>query len=247
MNEEPERLQKKIANAGVTSRRKAEDLIRTGHVTVNGKVVTEMGVKVDSHDHVEVDGVPLTPERKVYYLFNKPRQVISAVSDNKGRKVVTDYFKDIPERIYPIGRLDYDTDGVLLLTDDGEFANLLMHPRYELEKTYVAKVKGIPDGAAIKTLQNGVELDKRKTAPAKVKVLSTDHAKKTAIVQITIHEGMNHQVKKMFAKVGSQVEKLKREQYGFLRVDNLASGKYRKLKPQEIAELRKLANGKHYR
>lgn len=198
-----ERLQKVIANAGVASRRKAETLIATGHVTLNGEVVKEMGIKVDStSDHIEVDGVPLTRERKVYYVLYKPRQVISAVTDDKKRRVVTEYLGDIVERVYPIGRLDYDTSGLLLLTNDGDFANMMMHPKYKVDKTYIAKVSGLPTADMLRQLRKGIVLEKRKTAPAKVKVISTDRRKNTAIVSITIHEGMNHQVKNMLAAVG---------------------------------------------
>ena len=140
-----ERLQKVMAHAGVASRRKCEDLITQGVVTVNGKTVTELGYKVSTQDRIEVNGVPISKEAPVYYLFYKPRGVISAVSDDKGRPVVTDYFTDVPERIYPVGRLDYDTSGLLLLTNDGEFSQRLTHPKYELDKVYVAKVKGIAD------------------------------------------------------------------------------------------------------
>ncbi len=184
-----ERLQKVIANAGVASRRKAETLIQTGHVTINGKVVTEMGIKVEGSEHIEVDGVPLTRERKVYYMLYKPRQVISAVTDDKKRPVVTEYLEDIPERLYPVGRLDYDTSGLLLLTNDGDFANMLMHPKYKVDKTYVAKVSGIPTPDMLRQLRKGIVLEKRKTAPAKTKIISTDRRKNTAIISITIHEG----------------------------------------------------------
>ncbi|BCX29829.1 pseudouridine synthase [Latilactobacillus curvatus] len=237
-----ERLQKVIANAGVASRRKAETLIVTGHVTLNGKVVKEMGIKVDStSDHIEVDGVPLTRERKVYYVLYKPRQVISAVTDDKKRRVVTEYLGDIVERVYPIGRLDYDTSGLLLLTNDGDFANMMMHPKYKVDKTYIAKVSGLPTADMLRQLRKGIVLEKRKTAPAKVKVISTDRRKNTAIVSITIHEGMNHQVKNMLAAVGLPVTKLKRETYGFLTLDGLVSGEYRALKPIEVAEFKKIA------
>ena len=138
-----ERLQKVMANAGVASRRASEKMILDGRVRVNGKVIKELGQKVDGNDVIEVDGHLIEREEKVYYLFYKPRGVISAAKDDKGRKVVTDYFTDYSERVYPVGRLDYDTSGLLLLTNDGELANRLMHPRYKVNKTYVAKVKGI--------------------------------------------------------------------------------------------------------
>ena len=172
-----ERLQKVIAHAGLASRRKAEELIKEGRVKVNGQVVKELGIKVGLNDKVEVNEVPLQKEAPVYFLFYKPRGVISAVSDDKNRKVVTDYFPHIKERIYPIGRLDYDTSGLLLLTNDGEFANALMHPKHEVDKVYVAKVKGIPLRENLKKLEKGITLEDGKTAPAKIKVLSIDKRK----------------------------------------------------------------------
>ncbi|MQS74808.1 rRNA pseudouridine synthase [Lactobacillus halodurans] len=233
------RLQKFMADAGVASRRKSEELIAKGHVKVNNKTVTEMGVKVDHSDRVEVDGMPLQTEKKRYILLYKPRGVISAVKDDKDRKVVTDLLEDVDERVYPIGRLDYDTSGLLLLTNDGEFANHLMHPRYHVEKTYVAKIEGFLATEDIKKLENGIKLKGFTTAKAKVKVMSKEKKKNTSIVRITIHEGHNHQVKNMFEAVGHKVEKLSRERYGFLTLDGLVSGKYRDLTRQEVAELKK--------
>ena len=148
-----ERIQKVIAQAGIASRRKAEQLIQEGKVTVNGKVVKELGMKVGPNDQIEVSGVPVEKEEPVYYLLYKPRGVISAVSDDKGRKTVVDLFPFVEKRIYPVGRLDYDTSGLLLLTNDGDFANALMHPKYEIEKTYVAKMKGIPSREIIEKLE----------------------------------------------------------------------------------------------
>src|SRR5579875_865139 len=172
-----ERLQKVIARAGVASRRKAEELIKQGQVKVNGKIVTELGLKVSPSDQVEVNEIPIEKEEPVYFLLYKPRGVISSVHDEKGRKVVTDFFPGVEERIYPIGRLDYDTSGLLLLTNDGEFANLLMHPRSEIEKVYVAKIKGIPLKENLRKLEKGIRLEDGKTAPAKVKLLSVDKKK----------------------------------------------------------------------
>ena len=233
------RLQKFMADAGVASRRKSEELIAKGHVKVNDKVVTEMGVKVDHHDKVEVDGMPLETEKKRYILMYKPRGVISAVKDDKGRKVVTDLLEeDVDERVYPIGRLDYDTSGLLLLTNDGEFANHLMHPRYHVDKTYVAKIEGILTLEEIKKLENGIKFKDYTSAHAKVTVKSKDKKKNSSIVKIVIHEGHNHQVKNMFDAVGHHVEKLAREKYGFLTLDGLVSGKYRDLTRQEVAQLK---------
>lgn len=237
-----ERLQKIIAHAGVASRRKAEQLIVDGHVKVNGQVVKELGIKVSSSDRVEVDGVPLEREEPIYFLFYKPRGVISSVSDDKGRKVVTDFLPHIKQRVYPVGRLDYDTSGLLLLTNDGEFANLLMHPRNEIEKAYVAKVKGIPVREKIKSLEKGIVLEDGKTAPANVKILSVDKKKQTAIMEIVIHEGRNRQVRRMLEAIGHPTLKLKRERYGFLTLQGLNVGDMRELTPHEVKQLHALAS-----
>ncbi|MEH7380841.1 pseudouridine synthase [Bacillus sp. JJ1533] len=242
-----ERLQKVIAHAGVASRRKAEELIVAGQVKVNGKVVKELGIKVGSNDKIEVSGIPLEREEPVYFLFYKPRSVISSVSDDKGRKVVTDFFPEIKARIYPVGRLDYDTSGLLLLTNDGEFANLLMHPKYEIEKVYVAKIKGIPAKEKLRQLERGVILEDGKTAPARVKLISMDKRKQTSIIEISIHEGRNRQVKRMFEAIGHQVMKLKRERFGFLTLQGLHTGEFRELLPHEVKQLRALASTKDNR
>jgi 23S rRNA pseudouridine2605 synthase len=233
-----ERLQKVIAQAGVSSRRKAEELITDGRVTVNGKVVKELGTKVSTNDKVEVNGIPVEREQPVYFLLYKPTGVISSVSDDKGRKVVTDFFPTLKERIYPIGRLDYDTSGVLLMTNDGEFANLLMHPKHEVDKVYIAKIKGIPSREQLKLLSRGIRLDDGVTAPAKTKLISFDKKKSTAIIQITIHEGKNRQVRRMFEAIGCPVIKLKREQYGFLTLHGLNPGESRELTPHEVKQIR---------
>lgn len=237
-----ERLQKVMAHAGVDSRRKCEQLIVDGRVKVNGKVVKELGIKVGNHDTIEVDNVPIYKEEPRYILLNKPRGVISAVTDDKNRPVVLDYTKDIQERIYPVGRLDYDTTGLIVLTNDGEFANLLMHPRYQVEKVYVAKVSGIPRDNDLKKLERGVILDGKKTAKAKAKLLSAQTSSQTSIVELTIHEGWNHQVKRMFESIGFPVQKLKRERFAFLDLKNVTSGEWRELSAFEVDKLNKLAN-----
>src|SRR3954451_16737536 len=233
-----ERLQKVIARAGIASRRKSEELIKEGRVKVNGKVVTELGLKVSPSDKVEVDEIQIEKEEPVYFLLYKPRGVISSVSDEKGRKVVTDFFQHFKERIFPVGRLDYDTSGLLVLTNDGEFANLLMHPKSEIDKVYVAKVKGIPSKENLRKLEKGIRLEDGKTAPAKVKLLSADNKKQTAIVEIAIHEGRNRQVRRMFEAIGNEVLKLKRERYGFLTLNGLKAGEARELTPHEVKMLR---------
>ncbi len=231
-----ERLQKVMANAGVASRRASEKMILAGRVRVNGKVIKELGQKVDGNDVIEVDGHLIEREEKVYYLFYKPRGVISAAKDDKGRKVVTDYFTDHSERVY-------HTSGLLLLTNDGELANRLMHPRYKVNKTYVAKVKGLVQNEALKQLRVGVRLkDGKKSARAKAKLLSLDKKNDTSIVSLTIHEGRNHQVKNMLQAVGHPVKKLKRETYGFLTLAGLTSGQYRELTREEVKALYELGN-----
>lgn len=236
-----ERLQKVMAHAGVDSRRKCETLITQGRVKVNGKVVTELGVQVNSNDRIEVDNIPIDREEPVYFLLNKPRNMITAVSDDKGRPVVTDLFMGIEQRIYPVGRLDYDTTGALILTNDGELSQLLMHPKHEIEKVYVAKVKGVVLKKTLRILEKGIVIEGRKTAPAKTKLLSVNAEKGTSIVQITLHEGRNRQVKKMFEAVGHPVQKLTREAYGNLTIAGLASGEWRELKHFEIQQLKQLA------
>ncbi|HSP22297.1 MAG TPA: pseudouridine synthase [Planococcus sp. (in: firmicutes)] len=237
-----ERLQKMLAHAGVASRRKSEQLILDGKVRVNGRVIKELGTKVSQNDTIEVEGVQLEKEQKVYYLLYKPRGVISAVSDDKNRKVVTDFFSDIEKRIYPVGRLDYDTSGLLIMTNDGEFANLLTHPKFEIDKTYVARLKGVPAKEDLQKLERGIKLEDGMTAPAKVKIISGDKKTGKAIVQITIHEGRNRQVRRMFEAIGFPVQKLSREQFAFLTLKGLNAGESRELSAHEVKLLRVLAD-----
>ena len=233
-----ERLQKVIAEAGIASRRKAEKMIVEGRVTVDGKVVTQLGTKVNTFSNVTVDGEPIERESLHTYLFYKPRGVVSTASDDKGRKTVVDYFKNLPYRLYPIGRLDYDTSGLLLMTNDGELANLLMHPRNNVAKVYVAKITGQLTPEEIGQLKSGVKIDRHRCAPAKVKIIKTDRKKNNQIVQLTIHEGQYHQVKRMFKSVNHQVKKLAREKYAFLTLASLVSGKYRELTHEEVDRLK---------
>ena len=229
-----ERLQKFIAESGYTSRRKAEELIRNKKVEVDGKIVTELGTKVSGKEVIVVEGNLLKKEEKEYYLLNKPRGVITSVVDDKNRKTVVDIIGS-EKRIYPVGRLDYDTTGVLLLTNDGEFSNILMHPNNRIEKVYVAKIKGIIKGEEINRLKNGVNIDGRRTEKCKVKLKRVDLKNNTSYVSLIIHEGRNHQVKKMFAAVGFDVLKLKRERVGIFTLDGLASGEFRRLSPKEVS------------
>lgn len=238
-----ERLQKVIANSGVTSRRKAEELILNGKVKVNGNVVLTLGTQVSSNDEIEVNGISISKEEKVYYLLNKPRQVITSVTDDKGRRTVVDIIDD-DRRIYPIGRLDYDTTGAIILTNDGEFANLLMHPKNNIDKCYVAKISGFLTPKELMNLKTGVIIDGVKTKRCKIKVRKTDKKNMTSIVELTIHEGKNHQVKKMFEAVGHEVLKLKRERIAFLDLTGLKSGEYRKLTHKEVTTFYSLAKNK---
>ena len=238
-----ERLQKVIANSGITSRRKAEELILNGKVNVNGEKVLTLGTKVKDSDIIEVNGERINREEKVYYLLNKPREVICSVTDDKGRKTVTEIIKD-DKRIYPVGRLDYDTTGLIILTNDGELANLLMHPKNEIDKCYVAKIDGILSPKELMILKNGVEIDGVKTSRSRIKVRKFDKESNTSIVDVTIHEGKNHQVRRMFEAVGHEVLKLKRERIGFLDLTGLKSGEYRKLNHKEVTTLYSLANNK---
>ncbi len=231
-----ERLQKVIAASGYCSRRKAEELIQTGHVAVNGIVVTELGSKVSNKDRIEIDGEKINKEQKEYYLLYKPRSVVTTTSDDKKRKTVVDLI-ETNARIYPVGRLDYDTTGAIILTNDGELANLLMHPKNKIDKVYIAKIKGILHPTMIEQLKRGVMIDGVKTARSKVKVKRYDRKTDTSIVEIIIHEGRNHQVKKMFQAVGKDVLKLKRERISFLDLRGLNSGEYRRLNPKEVKKL----------
>lgn len=238
-----ERIQKIIANSGVASRRKSEELIKEGRVNVDGKVVTELGTKVSKKSIIEVDNVKISSEEKEYYLLNKPRGVVTTTSDEHGRKTVVSLI-ETDKRIYPVGRLDYDTTGALILTNDGEFANNITHPKNQIDKAYVAKINGILTIADIMALKKGVMLDDIKTSPAKVKIKKVDNKNKVSIVEITIHEGKNHQVKRMFEKLGYEVLKLKRERIAFLTLKGLSSGDYRSLTPKEVNQLYDLSMNK---
>ena len=229
-----ERLQKVLARAGVASRRKAEELIRDGKVRVDGRIVSEMGIKVDPETQkIECDGIPITSrEAKVYILLHKPVGFLSTVHDPQGRPVVTDLLQEIKERVYPVGRLDLDTEGALLLTNDGELAQKILHPSHEVNKTYVAKVKGRPDKQKLAVLARGVVIDGKKTWPAHLQVLRNEA--QTTTIQVIIHEGRKRQVRRMFEAIGHGVLELKRTAYGELELGKLAPGKYRFLTPGEI-------------
>ena len=232
-----ERLQKIIAMKGYCSRRKAEELIEAGKVKVNGEIVKTMGYKASVNDFIEVEGNPLDEvEEKVYYLLNKPRGVVTTSNDEKGRKTVVDLI-NTKKRIYPVGRLDYDTTGLIILTNDGELTNYLTHPKNNIEKVYVAKIKGIITKENLRKLCNGVHINGYKTSKAKAKILKVDKKKNSSVVELIIHEGKNHQVKKMFEAIGHEVLKLKRESIAFLTLDGVKSGEYRQLSVKEVKKL----------
>ena len=232
-----ERLQKILAQAGVCSRRAAEELIRQGRVRVDDSPVTEMGLKVDPNRHrIAVDGKPLQgSEKKITLLLNKPRGYVTTMSDPQGRPIVSSLVKEIDQRLFPVGRLDLDTEGALLMTNDGELAQKLLHPKFEVNKTYQVTIRGHIDPQKIQSLEQGIDLDGRQTWPAKIKV--QEKSDKTTTLHIVIHEGRKRQVRRMFEAIGHPVIHLKRLAYGNLRLGNLALGKYRLLSPKELASL----------
>lgn len=231
-----ERLQKIIANSGYCSRRKAEELILNGKVKVNGETINTLGSKASYADTIIINGVTLKLEPKEYVLLYKPRGVVSSVHDDKGRKTVVDIVES-ENRLYPVGRLDYDTSGLLLLTNDGELTNLLIHPSHEVEKVYLVKIDDIVNPSLVKSLSNGVVIDGKKTGKARVKIKKIDKKKKSSLIELTIYEGRNHQVKKMFEAIGYKVSKLKREKFAGLTLEGLKSGEYRHLNIKEVKTL----------
>ena len=232
-----ERISKVISNSGYTSRRNADKLISEGKVLVNGKVAV-LGEQVSPDDVVTIEGKILEKNNGnyEYYILNKPRGVVSTNSDEKGRKTIVDLI-DSNIRIYPVGRLDYDTTGAIILTNDGNLTNKLLHPKNKIDKVYLAKVEGIITGVEINKLKNGVKIDNYKTSPAKVKLKSFNKKTNTSMVLLTIHEGHNHQVKKMFEAIGYNVVKLTRISFAGLDVKSLKSGEYRKLSIKEVQKL----------
>ncbi len=237
-----ERLQKVIAKAGIASRRKAEELIIQGKVKVNGVVCTTLGTQVSNKDIISVDGKIIEKEELVYYLLNKPRKYVCTVSDEHKRNKVVDLI-DCKERIFPVGRLDYDSTGMLILTNDGDFAHMLAHPKFQIPKSYRITVKGVLNNKDLMKLQNGIRLDDGiKTLPAKVSMTSYDYQTNRCVLEMTITEGRNRQVRRMIEAVGAIVSKLHRTQYGCIKDDNLSIGSYRRLRPHEIKTLKKMAN-----
>lgn len=233
------RLQKFMAHAGAASRRKSEELIKEGRVKVNNNIVTEMGLVVDPNkDRVYLDGKRLNLENEnIYIILNKPIGVVTTSSDEKGRLNVVDLV-DETKRVYPVGRLDIDTTGLVLLTNDGALANILMHPKNNIYKTYIATVEGKPNARELNLLRNGLSLRDLKTSKAKVNILK--NFDKDSIVEISIHEGKNHQVKRMFSYIGHEVKKLKRISIGKIELGNLEIGNYRYLNNEEVKYLKAL-------
>lgn len=231
------RLNKYIADAGIASRRKADEMIAAGNVRVNGLVVREMGYQVAEGAVVEVNGRIIEPEKnKVYILLNKPAGYITSASDDKGRPVVTDLTSDIDARIFPVGRLDYNTTGLLIMTNDGDLAYRVTHPRHELTKTYRARVRGVLSKQKLAKLRKGVDIGGYVTRPAWVEVIS--QGERSAVVEITIHEGKNRQVRKMFSAVGNDVQELERIKIGKIMLGHTKPGHYRKLTKEEIEYLK---------
>lgn len=234
-----ERLQKVMAQAGVASRRHCEGMIVSGVVKVNGKVITELGTKVDpSRDRIQVGGETLfLSSRKYYILMYKPRGYVTTLSDEKGRKKVTDLLKGVTERVYPVGRLDYDSEGVLLLTNDGDLTFALTHPKHRIPKTYLARVAGVPEPAKLEQMAAGLPLEDGQTAPARVRLASQREG--NALLEIIIHEGRNRQVRRMCEHIGHPVLRLQRAKFGNLSIEGLRPGQYRHLTGEELSRLQK--------
>lgn len=234
------RLQKFLAHAGLASRRKSEELILKGYVKVNDEVVRELGTKIDPDLDIVMykDEVVTRDEKLVYYMLNKPIGYVTTVKDEKGRKTVVDLLSSVAERIYPVGRLDSDTSGLLLLTNDGDLTYLITHPKHEVEKTYRATVRGVPSDEQLENFRQGLLIENRKTAKAKVKIV--DKKKNNALLAISIIEGRNRQVRKMCAAIGSPVVSLERVSVGAIGIGDLPIGKYRALTDEEVSYLKSL-------
>lgn len=239
-----ERLQKILAQAGVASRRHSEELIVNGKVKVNGKVVTELGIKVDPlRDKIEVMGKSIPPpEKKVYLLMNKPRGYVTTLSDERGRKTIADLLGGVNQRVYPVGRLDYESEGLLLLTNDGELTQAITHPKHKVKKTYLVKVDGVPETEQLKEMARGLVLEDGPTAPAEVRLAGIGDNR--ASLEISIHEGRNRQVRRMCEHIGYKVLRLRRIRIGTLELGNLQSGEVRELTKKELRELAQLVGVK---
>lgn len=232
-----ERLQKFLAHAGVASRRAAEDIIKQGRVLVNDTVITNMGYLVSEHDVVKVDGKLIENEEdKLYIALNKPVGYVTTSKDQFGRRTVLDLVKPLDKRVYPVGRLDYDTSGLLLLTNDGDLTYWLTHPKHEIDKVYEALIKGVPSMDELTRFEKGLEIEDYVTSPARIEMMGTE--KGNALVHITIHEGKNRQVRKMCNAIGHSVLTLRRVSLGPITLNALPEGKWRKLTAEEVAKLR---------
>lgn len=237
-----ERLQKVLSHAGVCSRRKAEELITKGQVRVNGRVVRELGSEADPmRDTIEVMGEVIRRERPKYFLFYKPDRVITSLSDPEGRRTVADYFRNVRERVFPVGRLDYHSEGALLMTNDGELDNLLTHPRYQVNKVYEVTVRGRFSPKAAEKMAKGVKIDTGVTAPCEIEILEYNKEKNKTKVRMTLHEGKNREIRKMMEAFHHMVFELVRVQYAFLTLTGLKRGEYRKLTREEVKKLYDLA------
>ena len=230
------RLQKYMAECGVASRRRAEEMILEGKVSVNGVVISQMGVQVEDGDEVRVEGKLIRPEaQKRYVMYHKPVGEVTTVSDPEGRDAVLDHFRDYPVRLYPVGRLDYDSEGLLLLTNDGALTERMLHPSHLVEKTYLARVTGQVSMDSVRQLRAGVMLDDHKTAPAKVRIIKEETF--ATVVLVTIHEGRNRQVRRMFEALGHRVLQLRRVKFGPLELGDLPRGQWRELTAEEVRRL----------
>lgn len=234
-----ERIQKVIAKSGLCSRRKAEEYLLEGRVKVNGAVCTTLGTLVSEDDVIEVDNKKLSnKEDFVYFIFNKPKNCVTTVKDDRNRPTVMDYFKDINSRIYPVGRLDFDTTGALIFTNDGDLANKLIHPRYLVEKVYKACVKGILTGKEMIQLEKGVMIEGGVAKAKRAKILKTNEDKNYTMIEIVVVEGRNHLIKNMVSAIGSEVYKLHRKSFAGISVDGIEEGKYRELTKEEVEKLK---------
>ena len=239
-----ERLQKFLAEAGIASRRKSEEWIASGRVKVNGVVVTALGTKIDPQkDQVLFDDQPvvISGEKKIYLMLHKPEGYVTTAKEQFGRPAVLDLVRDVKQRIFPVGRLDYDTSGLLLLTNDGELTYRLTHPKYDVDKTYIAKLYGVPDDMDLQKFRRGVMVDGRKTRPAKIRILEIEKDRRFCTAEIILHEGKNRQVRKMCDAIKHPVAQLKRVATGTLTLGDLPKGAYRPLTEKEVQYLKQLS------